>query len=131
MQERKEDRSLGDLFADLAGETSTLVRQEVTLAKTEMTQKATRVGKNVAFLAVGGVVAYAGVLTLLAAVILGLVALGLPAWVAALLLGLVVAGAGAVLIQRGRDALSRKDLAPRQTMETLKEDAAWVKEQTQ
>ena len=130
MQERKEDRSLGDLFAALASETSTLVRQEVTLAKTEMTQQATRVGKNVAFLAVGGAVAYAGVLTLLAAVILGLVALGLPAWVAALLLGLVVAGAGAVLIQRGRDALSREDLAPRQTMETLKEDAAWVKEQT-
>jgi len=129
MQERKEDRSLGELFADLAQETSTLVRQEVALAKTELTQKASRVGRDVAMLVVGGAVAYAGLLVLLAAVVFGL-ATFMPNWLAALIVGLVVAAVGYFLVQRGRDALGREDLTPRQTIETLKEDAEWAKEQT-
>ena len=59
-RDSKDDRSLGELFSELAQETSTLVRQEVQLAKTEMGQKASRVGKDVGFLAAGGAVAYAG-----------------------------------------------------------------------
>jgi hypothetical protein len=131
MQERKDDRSLGELFAELARETSTLVRQEVNLARTEMTQKATRIGKDVGTLAAGGAIAYAGLLALIAAAILGLIGLGLPSWAAALIVGLVVVGIGFILIQRGREALKQEDLTPRQTIETLKEDAAWAKEQVQ
>jgi xanthine/uracil permease len=129
-QQRGDDRSLGELFAELARETSTLVRQEVELAKTEMTHKASRVGKSVGMLAVGGAIAYAGLLAILAAIIIGLAALGVPWWLSALLVGLVVAAVGYLLVQKGRDALKQADLAPRQTIETLKEDAAWVKEQT-
>lgn len=130
MQASKEDRSIGELFADLTRETGTLVRQEVELAKTEMTRKATQVGKDIASMAVGGAIAYAGFLAILAAIILGLGALGLPAWLAALIVGLVVAGIGYFLIHKGREALKRDDLAPHQTIETLKEDAEWAKEQT-
>ena len=54
-------------------ETTALLRQEVQLAKAEMTQKASRVGKNVGFLVIGGVVAYTGVLALVAA---GIILLG-------------------------------------------------------
>lgn len=131
MQEQRDERSLGDLFGDLARDTGVLVRQEVHLATTEMTQKATRVGKNIGFLVAGGAVAYAGFLALLAAVIIGLGQLGLPWWVAALFVGLIVAGIGGFLVQRGLSALKETDLVPRQTLDTLKEDAAWVKEQTQ
>jgi len=53
----KDDRSIGELIAELSRETVALVRQEVQLAKAEMSQKASRVGKNVGFLIVGGVVA--------------------------------------------------------------------------
>ena len=130
MQEPKQERSLGELFADLTRETSTLVRQEVNLAKTEMTQKAGRVGKDVGFLAIGGAIAYAGLLAILAAIIIALADLGLPWWLSALLVGLVVAAIGYFLIQRGRNALKQEDLAPTQTIETLKEDAEWMKEQT-
>jgi hypothetical protein len=130
MQTVKDDRSLGELFAELTRETSTLVRQEVTLAKTEMTQKASAVGKDVGFLAAGGAVLYAGFLALLAAVILALTALGLPAWVASLLVGLIVAGIGGYLVQRGMAALRRTNLAPQQTIDTLKEDSEWAKQQT-
>ena len=131
MQRRGDDRSLGELFTDLVQEMTTLVRQEVILAKTELTQKATRVGRDVGFLALGGAVAYAGFLAIVAALIIGLATLGLPWWLAALLVGVVVAGAGYVLVQRGLTALRREDLTPRQTIETLKDDARLVKEQTQ
>lgn len=129
MLDSKEDRSLGELFADLARESSTLLRQEVQLAKTELSQKASQVGRDVASLAIGGLVAYAGLLAILAAVIIGLAAAGLPWWLAALLVGIVVIGIGYGLIQRGLTALKREDLAPRQTIESLQEDARWAKEQ--
>jgi hypothetical protein len=130
MQERKEERSLGELFAELASETSTLVRQEMDLAKTEMTHKATKVGKDIGQLAVGGAIAYAGLLAILAAIIAGLYALGLPLWGAALLVGVVVIAIGYLLIQRGRSALANESLAPRETIESLKEDAEWANQQT-
>jgi hypothetical protein len=128
-RDSKNDRSLGELFSELAQDTSTLVRQEMTLAKTEMSQKASRLGKDVGFLAAGGAVAYAGLLAVLAGII---VLLGqiIPMWLSALLVGLVVAGVGYFLVRKGLDALKREELAPRQTIETIKEDGQWAKDQT-
>ena len=74
-------------------------------------------------------VAYAGLLAILAAIIVVLDTF-LPLWLAALLVGLVVVAVGYFLIKKGLDALKREDLAPRQTMETLKEDGQWIKDQT-
>jgi hypothetical protein len=69
------------------------------------------------------------VLVLLGALVLILIELGLSAWLAALLIGLVAAGVGAILVNSGRSALGKADLAPRRTVETLKDDARWAKEQ--
>jgi Putative Actinobacterial Holin-X, holin superfamily III len=129
MQQSKDERSLGELFAGLARDTATLVSQEVALARTELAATASRVGKDIGFLAVGGLVAYAGFLAIIAAAILLIATNGVPLWVSALIVGLVVAGIGYILVQRGLSALKREDLAPRQTIETLKEDAQWAKEQ--
>jgi hypothetical protein len=129
MREQQDDRSLGELFSELARETGTLVRQEVELAKTEMTQKATRVGKDIGFLVAGGAVAYAGFLGILAAIAIGLGQLGVPWWLAALLVGVVVAAVGAFLVQRGLSALRQESLAPQRTVTTIKEDVEWVKAQ--
>ena len=128
MQSRGE-RSLGELFSELAQETSTLVRQEVNLAKTEMSQKASSAGKHVGVLAAGGALAYAGLLAILAGII-ALLNDVMPLWVAALLVGIVVAVVGYLLVKRGLDALKREDFTPRETIETLKEDQEWAKEQT-
>ena len=127
--ERQEERSIGELFAELARETSTLVRQEVQLAKTEMTQKASQVGKDAGMIGAGGAVAYAGLLAIIAGIIFGLGEL-IPLWVAALLVGVVVGGIGYVIIQRGLGALKRADLTPRETINSLKEDTEWAKDQT-
>jgi hypothetical protein len=124
----KDDRSLGELFSDLATETSNLVKQEVALAQTELTQKAVKVGKNVGYLVVGGAVAYAAVLALLAAAIIGLGHLTGYA-IAALIVGVVVAVAAVVLILSALSALKKVSVTPTQTVETIKEDAQWLKDQ--
>ena len=130
MQHSRGDTSLGELFGELTRQLTTLVRQELVLARTEMTHKAARVGKDIAFLAVGGAVLYAGGLALLAAVSLLLIeVVRWPWWLSALLVGLVVAGVGYFLVQRGRAALTREDLAPRETVEEINESAEWAKEQ--
>ena len=125
---QREERSLGDLFSELTRETSTLVRKEIELAKTEMADKAGKAGKNAAALAVGGAVAYAGALAIIAGVIL-LLGNAIPLWVSAVIVGLVVAGIGYFLIQKGLTALKHLDMVPRQTLETLKEDKEWAKDQ--
>jgi len=131
MQQQKDERSIGELFGDLARDTGTLVRQEVALARTEITHTAARAGRDIGVLAIGGAVAYAGFLALVAAAIIGLAAAGLDWWLAALIVGVIIAGIGAVLVQRGLGALRQEPLVPRQTIETLKDDVEWAKEQVQ
>jgi hypothetical protein len=126
----KDDRSLGELFSELTRETTTLVRQEVDLAKTEMTHKAAEVGKDVGFLAAGGAVLYAGLLALIAALIIGLGQAGLTWWLSALIVGGVVLALGAFLVWRGLSNLRHTTMAPQETIDMLKEDAQWAKEQT-
>jgi len=125
----KDDRSLGELLGELARESGVLVRQEIALARSELSEKASAVGKDIGYLAMGGLVAYAGFLAIVAAIIIGLAAAGLPWWLSALIVGVVVAGIGYVLVQKGLTALKTQDLGPRHTVESLQEDAQWAKEQ--
>ena len=122
----RDDRSLGELFGELSRETSELFRKEVALAKAELTQKANQVGVDIGFLAAGGAVAYAGFLALVAAVIL-LLGEAIPLWLSALIVGLLVGAAGGLLVRQGLQRLKTVSPAPEQTVETLKEDAEWLK----
>src|SRR5215203_1949016 len=92
-----ENRPLGDLFGDLATDMSNLVRQEVQLAKVEISSKAKFVGRNVGYLVIGGAVAYAALLAIIAAIVM-LLAKVVPHWGAALIVGAVVGGIGWLLI---------------------------------
>ena len=127
--ERRADWSLGELFGDLAQNTSRLVRSEVELAKTELTEQATRVGRDVGILAAGGFIAYAGFLAILAGIV-ALLATRLGVWQSALIVGVIVAIVGGVLVLQGMNALKNRNLVPRQTIATLKEDVQWAKQQT-
>jgi uncharacterized membrane protein YqjE len=129
MAQVRDERSLGELFATLAQETSTLVRQEVQLAKAELTESASEAGRGIAFLLLGGAVVYAGFLAILAAIILALWNAGMDGWLAALVVGVVVAAIGAVMVMRARSSLDPSRLAPRKTVASLKEDTQWAKEQ--
>jgi Putative Actinobacterial Holin-X, holin superfamily III len=123
-----DNKPLGDLFADLASEMSNLVRQEIALAKVEVGQKAKHIGRNVGYLVVGGAVAYAAMLAVIAAIIM-LLARVMPEWGATLLVGVLVAGIAWLLIGKALAALQQTDITPRETVETLKEDATWMKQQ--
>src|ERR1700752_147458 len=123
-----ENRSLGDLFGKLANDTSNLVRQEVALAKVEVAKSAREVGKNVANLMIGGAIANASLLAIIAAAIM-LLRRVMPEWGAALLVGVLTGGIAWLLIGRALAALQQTEMTPRDTVETLKEDAAWVKQQ--
>ena len=125
----KEERSLGELLAELSRETGQLVRKEVELATTEMTAKAKKAGADAAVIAAGGALLHAALLVLLAAFVLALAQLGVTPWLSALLVGVVTAGIGYVLVNRGRTSMRRSTLAPTQTMESLKETATWTTRQ--
>ena len=124
-----DDRSLGELLAELSQETAELVRREVRLAEAEITQKAYRAGKNAGFLIAGGALAYAGLLAVVAGMIMRLGRTVRP-WFSAILVGLSVAGAGGLLALKGIDALRREGVAPQETVETLQEDREWLRDQT-
>jgi Putative Actinobacterial Holin-X, holin superfamily III len=123
-----EERSLGDLVTELARETNTLVAKEVQLAKVELSQKASHVGKSAGVIGVGAVLAHVGLTLVAAAIAVALSAL-LPLWLSALLVGGALLAVGGVMAKGGLAALKHVDPVPRQTVETLKEDARWAKEQ--
>lgn len=134
MQAVREERSIGQLLKELRDETTTLLRQEVDLAKTEMSEKASRVGTNLGSLAVGGGVAFLGALALLAAVIYGLTSLlnqfmsvGVAIWLAPLIVGLVLAAIGYSLVQKALATLRQEKLTPIKTTQTLQENKEWLK----
>jgi hypothetical protein len=128
MEQSRDDRSLGELFSELSRQTSTLIRQEVALAKAGMKQKGTEVGKDVGMMAAGGALAYAGLLALIATIIIVLAEF-MAWWLSALIVSLFVLAIGGLLVQRGMSSLKQTNMAPEQTIETLKEDKEWAKKQ--
>jgi len=129
-------RSITGLLRDLRDETTVLLRQEVALAKTEISEKAARAGRNVAYLATGGLVAYAGVLFLLLAATAGLLvaleAMGLDRsvtlWLAPLIVGGIVALVGYGLVQKGITTLKHESLVPEKTRESVQENKQWLQD---
>jgi xanthine/uracil permease len=118
---------IGDLFQDLAQKTGKLISLEMELAKTELSQTASKAGKGVAFIAAGGVVAFAGFLALMASAIIGL-AYVMPFWLSALIIGVVVALIGYGLFAIGMNNLKAGNLMPKQTIDSLKKDKEWLQE---
>ena len=128
--EELRERPIGDLVKQLAGQTSTLVRQEIDLAKAEMSEKASVAGKGAGLLggaAVVGLLA-AGALTACLILALGEV---IPDWLAALIVALVMGAVAAVLAMQGRNRIrAATPPVPEQTVETVKEDVEWAKTRT-
>ena len=129
MAEKVDNRSIGDLLAELSRETSLLVRKEVELASTEMTAKARKAGGHVGVAAVGGALAHAGVLVLLAALVLALSDMGVKPWLSALIISVLTIGLGYLLVNRGLNALKTTSVAPTRALDSLKEDAKWTTRQ--
>lgn len=121
--------TVGELVAEISKDVSRLVQEEIQLAKAEMKEEATKAGKASGMLAGAG---YAGHFVLLLGSLTVVFALANVmdwAW-AALIVTAVWAVVGAVLFVRGRKQMRNVNLKPEQTVETLKEDARWVRNPT-
>ena len=124
------EQPIGELLKQLANETTTLVRQELDLAKAEMREKGRIAGPAVGMIGAAGAVALLAAGALTAFMILALDGV-LPNWLAALIVALVYSAAAAVLYLRGKERVDAVGSpAPHQTIETLKEDAQWAKHPT-
>jgi hypothetical protein len=137
MPDLRQERSVAELFGQLSQDMTMLVRQEVQLARAEMSEKLSRLTANLVAVIAGGFVAYVGALALVAALILALNDLAsISPWVSALIVGAVLAIAGYAMLRRGLGDLKRVDLAPRRAVENIKDDVQairndvqWAKEQ--
>lgn len=124
---REAERSFPELLRELGDELSTLIRQELALAKVELAEKGRAAGASAGMFGAGAMLALGAFFALTAAVIAAL-ALAMPVWAAALVVAAIYGIAAYVLAQRGREQL--KEAAPpipEQTAQTVKEDIAWVK----
>ena len=93
-----------------------------------MTEKAGQAAGGAAFVVAGGLIAFAGVLVLLAAAVLALSKVFEP-WLAAVIVGVVVLAIGGVLAMMGKKRLSPENLQPQRTIETLRDDKRWARSQ--
>lgn len=129
-QEELHDQPIGELLKQLATETTTLVRQELDLAKAEMREKAGKAGPGFGMIGAAGGVALLALGTLTAFFVLALDG-ALPNWLAALIVAVVYGAVATVLYMRGKERVDDAGSpAPRQTIETVKEDVEWAKHPT-
>ena len=121
------DSSLGELFGKLSNETSTLIRQEMALARAELTEKGKEAGKGAGLFGGAGVVGLLAAGALTACLIL-LLDLAIASWLAALIVAVVLGAVAAVLALQGREKVREAaPPVPEQTVDTVKEDVEWAK----
>lgn len=123
----RDERTMGEVFADLTGGFSELLRDEVALAKAELRRGITVLVRDAIFLAIGTAIALAAVLTFIDAAVFGL-GLVMPLWASALIVGGVFLIVALALILKGIQDLRRGEFLPKQTMESLRNDARWARE---
>jgi len=121
--------SIGELIGDISNDLSRLFRQEVDLAKTELKEEAVKAGKAAGMLGGAGFAGYLAVVLLSFAVVFGLANVMDAGW-AALIVAAVWGVIGAALYATGRQKLKSVDPMPRRTVDTIKEDAQWLKNPT-
>jgi uncharacterized membrane protein YqjE len=123
--------STGELVRQAAEQISRLVRDELALARVEMTEKGKRAGMGAGLLGGGGVVALYGVAALLTAVVLALAEV-MPAWLAALIVAVVLFAVAGVLAVLGRKRVKQATPpVPEETVRSVKADIDEVKERAQ
>ncbi len=124
------DAGIADLLKQLSQETTTLVRQELELAKAEMSVKAKEGGKGAGFLG-GGAVAGLLFLGALTATLIGILDTFMVFWLAALIVTVLWGAVAAVLALQGKNKLQEAaPPVPEQAQQSVKEDVAWAKTQS-
>ena len=125
------ERPIGELLKQLSQETTTLVRQELDLAKAEVSEKGKKAGAGAGMFGGAGVSALLGLGSLTAALIAALDT-AMPTWLAALIVGVVWLGVAGVLAMTGKNKVQEATPpVPEQATESVKEDVQWAKTRAQ
>jgi hypothetical protein len=125
------ERPIGELLKQLSQETTTLVKQELDLAKAEVAQKGQQAGKGAGMFGGAGLMGFLALGALTAALIL-VIGTAIEEWIAALIVGLVYAAIAGVLALQGRNKVREASPpVPEQAVESVKEDVQWAKTRTQ
>lgn len=122
-----EEPTIGRLIADASRDVSTIVRDEIALAKTEITGDVRKIGKGGGLLVGAGVLAVFGLTFLFHTIAQGLIALGLAPWLGYLIVTLIIFLVAAILGLTGKSALSKVKGKPERTIATTKETIDTVK----
>ena len=123
-----EDRSLKQLVSAVGRDMGLLVRQEIQLAKAEITDKVSRVGQGAVSIGIGAVLAHAGLLAIVAALILVAIKIGITPWLASAIIGVLLLGAGYAAIAGGKRRATSGPPPLRRTKENAKETVQHIKE---
>lgn len=121
--------SLGELFKRLTTDTTELIKAEMTLAKVEMREVGATLGRDASQIGIALALALVGALAVATFLIIGLGDLFDNYAVAALLVGIVVLGVAGYLARSAIDDIKRRGLKPQKTVQTLRDDATWAKEE--
>ncbi len=121
-------RSVSDVLQDIVANLQQIIRAEFRLVTVEIREKADRASKPVTILASGIVLGFFGLGFLLLAGVYGL-SLVMAPWLASLLVGGALAITSAVLVGSGCNALRQIEPVPEKTVQTVKENVQWAKEQ--
>jgi hypothetical protein len=124
----RDERSLGDIVSDVTQDLTTLIRQEMDLAKTEMKQEVSKVGKGAGMLGGAGLAGWFLLLFLSFTLMYGLDEV-MPRWLAALIVAVIWAVVAAVLALTGKKAIKEANPQLPETQQTLKEDVQWARAQ--
>ena len=126
-QEELRERPVGELLRPLADETTTLVKQELELAKAEMAEKGKRAGVGAGMWGAAGVVGLLALGALTAFFILALDG-AVPNWAAALIVAVVYGAIAGVLYLRGKERVEAVGKpVPEEAIDNVKEDVEWAK----
>lgn len=131
----EDGHSIAYLLRELREETFTLAKQEVALAKTEMKEKVSKIGRNATYLGIGALIGYAGVIFLLFAAVRGItVALtnagispDTALWLSPLIVGAAVLIIGLALVFKGKNGIAKEKLVPEKTIQSIKEETSWTR----
>ncbi len=122
------NRPISSIFQDVVGDVTGIVRSEIKLAKAELTAEARQFARALPLTVAGAVLGLFAIGLLLTTILLA-IAIALPAWLAALIVFVGTAVLAWILLTIGRARLRRIQVVPEKTVNTLKENAEWVKAQ--
>jgi uncharacterized membrane protein YqjE len=121
------EQTTADLLRQLSEQTTTLVRQEIELAKLELTEKGKKAGIGAGMVGGAGALGFYALGALTACAILAL-ATAVAGWLAALIVGVVYAAGAGVLALTGKNKVAEAGPpVPEQAVDSTKEDVRWVK----